>query len=251
MTARITYVGHATVLIELAGTRVITDPVLRTRLFGRIISRAGEEPAPIDPPPDAILISHQHPDHLDVPSLQQLGPEVPVIAPRGAGRRLRRAGMKTVHELSQGESTTAGAAEILATPADHDGRRYPIGRKVAALGYEVRGDGTRIYFAGDTDLFDEMTELAGVDVALLPIAGWGPNVDEGHLDPERALEAARRMRPRVVIPIHWGTLLRTDLHSRRPELLSKPAEALVAELEKLPGVEAHVLNPGETYTLEP
>ena len=79
-----------------------------------------------------------------------------------------------MHELTPGESVTAGTAEILATPAEHDGRRYPIGRKVPALGYEVRGAGTRIYFAGDTDLFDEMTELDGVDIALLPIAGWGP-----------------------------------------------------------------------------
>jgi L-ascorbate metabolism protein UlaG (beta-lactamase superfamily) len=251
MTARITYIGHATVLVELAGTRVITDPVLRTQLFGRIISRAGDEPGPIDPPPDAILISHQHPDHLDLPSLRQLGAEIPVIAPRGSGKRLRRAGMKTVHELSPSESTTTGAAEVMATPAEHDGRRYPIGREVPALGYEIRAADTRIYFAGDTDLFDEMTELAGVDVALLPIAGWGTKVGEGHLDPERALEAARRIRPRVVIPIHWGTLLRADLHNRRPELLSKPAEKLVAELEMLPGVDAHILQPGETYTLEP
>jgi L-ascorbate metabolism protein UlaG (beta-lactamase superfamily) len=249
MTARITYIGHASVLIDLEGTRMITDPVLRTRIFGRIISRAGEEPAPIEPPPDAILISHQHPDHLDVPSLRQLGAEIPVIAPRGSGKRIERAGMSTVHELAPGESVTAGAAEIRATPAEHDGRRFPIGRKVPALGYEVRAGGMRIYFAGDTDLFDEMSELAGVDLALLPIGGWGPKVGEGHLDPERALEAARRIRPRVVIPIHWGTLLRTDLHSRRPELLSSPAARLVAELEKLPGVEARVLQPGESLTL--
>jgi L-ascorbate metabolism protein UlaG (beta-lactamase superfamily) len=251
MTARITYLGHATTVIDVAGVRVITDPVLRARIFGRIITRAGETPAALDQAPDAILISHQHPDHLDFPSLQLIGADVPVIAPRGSASRIKRSGMRTVSELSPGESTSVGAAEIVATPAEHDGRRYPIGRQVPALGYEVRGEGTRIYFAGDTDLFDEMADLAEIDIALLPIGGWGTKVGEGHLDPERALEAARRIRPRVVIPIHWGTLLRADLHSRRPELLSKPAEDLLAEIGTIPGTDARVLQPGETFTFEP
>ena len=160
--------------------------------------------------------------------------------------------MTAVREVEAGETESVRDIEVVATPAVHDGRRFPFGRPVEALGYEIRGGGARIYFAGDTDLFPGMAALTGVDVALLPIGGWGGNeMGEGHLDPERAAEAAALIGPRVAIPIHWGTFLRADLHRRRPELLSNPADRLVAELEKLPGVAARVLQPGETFALEP
>ena len=251
MSIRATYVGHATVLIELAGVRILTDPVLRPLVFG-IVKRAGVPPASIDPPPDAILISHQHPDHLDPPSLRMLGSATPTIAPRGSGRRLRRSGMRAVQELAPGESTRIGEVEIVATPADHDGRRLPIGRRTEALGFELRGGGRRVYFAGDTDLFDEMAALAGVDLAFLPIGGWGPHIGAGHLDPERAARAAAVIRPRAVVPIHWGTMLRADLHRHRPELLHEPAAEFRARMALLaPDVDAQVLEPGESFELAP
>ena len=247
MTTRITYLGHATIRIEIAGTTLLTDPVLRRAVFGGIIRRAGT--APGIEPPDAVLISHQHADHLDLPSLRTLG-DTPVIAPRGAGRRIRRAGIPSVREMSAGESLSVAATVITATPATHDGRRLPIGPSVDALGYVIEGAGTRIYFAGDTDLFDEMSELAGIDVALLPIGGWGPHVKKGHLDPERAAQAAAIIRPRIAIPIHWGTMLRIDLHRRRPRLLTAPAQEFEARLADLaPGVEPRTLAPGETLEL--
>jgi L-ascorbate metabolism protein UlaG (beta-lactamase superfamily) len=248
VTARITYVGHATVLIELGETRFLTDPVLRDRVFG-IIRRAGTTPD-LNAAPDAVLLSHQHPDHLDYASLHSVGAETRVIAARGTGRRLRRHGLTTVDELEPGDSTRVGDTEVVATPAEHDGRRFRIGPRVPALGYELRGGGARIYFAGDTDVFPGMAALEGVDVALLPIAGWGPTVGKGHLDPERAARAAALIRPGVVIPIHWGAFLRTDLHQRRPELLSTPAGELRDVMSReAPDVQIEVLQPGETFEL--
>jgi L-ascorbate metabolism protein UlaG (beta-lactamase superfamily) len=247
MTLRITYLGHATLQIELAETTLLTDPVLRRAVFGGIIRRTGLAPK-IDPP-DAVLISHQHADHLDLPSLKMLEDTL-VIAPSGAGKRIRRAGIQTVREASAGDSIAVGDAEIVATPAIHDGRRLPFGTAVEALGYEIRGAGTRVYFAGDTDLFDEMSELAGVDVALLPIGGWGTRVGPGHLDPERAAKAAAMLQARVVIPIHWGALLRADLHRRRTDLLTTPAEEFQVRLAALaPDTRLELLEPGATFEL--
>ena len=249
MTIRLTYVGHATVLIDVAGTGILTDPVIRPLVFG-VIRRAVDPPPPIDPPPDAILISHQHPDHMDFKSLRAIGAGIPTLAPSGAVRRLRRHGITTIRGLGPGESARIGAAEVRATPAEHDGRRLPIGRRTPALGYELRAAGQRIYFAGDTDLFDGMADLRGVDLALLPIGSWGDRVGEGHLDPERAARAAAILEARAVVPIHWGTYLRSDLHRRHPGLLQTHAPEFEARMAELaPDTDAHVLRPGESLTL--
>jgi L-ascorbate metabolism protein UlaG (beta-lactamase superfamily) len=250
MTPRITYFGHATILIEVGGARLLTDPILRRAVFGGIITRA-EAPPEIEVP-DAVLLSHQHADHLDLPSLRMLGNATEVIAPRGAGKRLRRGGMTTVREVEAGETESVRDVEVVATPAVHDGRRFPFGRPVEALGYEIRGGGARVYFAGDTDLFPGMAALTGVDIALLPIGGWGGNeMGKGHLDPERAAEAAALIGARVAIPIHWGTLLRADLHRRSRDLHGPPAEEFRARMAELaPETEIRVLDPGESYEFQ-
>ncbi|MQA72814.1 MAG: MBL fold metallo-hydrolase [Solirubrobacterales bacterium] len=271
---RITYVGHATALVELGGVRLLTDPMLRRRLLH--IARHPPEPdTGVTEEIDAVLLSHLHPDHLDFPSLRSIGADTRVIAPRGGARTLARRGVRAVTELAPGDSTTVGALEVAAVPASHDARRYRIGRHVDALGFvitggrlaggrggeglagqQVGGEGLagahRVYFAGDTDLFDEMAQIAdgGLDVAMLPIAGWGPTVGKGHLDPTRAAEAAAILRPRVAIPIHWGTLFRIGILRRRPHLVERPASRFTAELAELaPGVEPRVLAPGESYEL--
>jgi len=252
-TDRITYVGHATALIELDGVRVLTDPVFRPRLL-TVIVRQHPEPDPgIAERIDAVLISHLHHDHLDFASLRRIGLEVPIVAPAGAGRVIRRRGFEQVIELGTGQATNVGGLEVRATAAIHDGRRHKVGPKVDSAGY-LLGSGARlVYFAGDTDLFDGMQDLAGdIDVALLPIAGWGPKVGSGHLDPRRAAAAAAMLRPRRAIPIHWGTLLRFDLGRRGDELLHAPARRFVAQLaERAPDVEAIVLEPGESLDLSP
>ncbi len=247
--ARITYVGHATVLLEIGATRLLTDPVLGARLLH--IRRHAPPPAPeVTAAIDAVLISHLHHDHLDFASLRRLGKRTPIIAPAGAGRTLRRRGYRAVTELAVGETATVGAAAITATPARHEGRRLKLGPAVDAVGFAIAGAGRRLYFAGDTDLFDEMAALGELDVAMLPIAGWGPRVGKGHLDPRSAARAAALLRPRIAVPIHWGTLLRIGLTERVEELLERPARRFVAELAAAaPQVEAAVLEPGEALEL--
>src|SRR5262249_62274960 len=107
----------------------------------------------------------------------------------------------------------AGGARCAGAGGAHAARRLP-GAPADGLGFVLEG----VYFAGDTDLFDGMADIGavGLDVALLPIWGWGPRLPRGHLDPERAAEATRLLAPRVVIPIHWGTYLRVGM--RRDDL---------------------------------
>lgn len=249
MNDRVTFVGHSTVRLELGGTTLLTDPILRRR-FLHVVRHAPPPPAGVERGIDAVLISHLHPDHLDFPSLKRVGRDVEVIVPAGGAWLLRRRGFGRVTELRPGESARVGAVEAVATPAVHDGRRYPVGPAVEALGFELRAPSRRVYFAGDTDLFDEMRELAGIDLALLPIGGWGPKVGEGHLDPRSAAEAAAMIRPRVVVPIHWGTYLRAGLLSRQPELIADPPREFATAIAELaPAVEVQVLAPGEGIDL--
>ncbi len=253
MSDRITYVGHATVLLELGGARLLTDPVLRPRLLG-VIERHPEAPGDsITEGLDAVLISHLHHDHLDFRSLKRIDRGLPVICPAGAGRTLSRRGFKGAIELSTGESTAVGAATVTATVAVHEARRYKFGPAVEAAGYVIEAGGRAVYFAGDTDLFAEMDELAGqIDVALLPIAGWGPKLGPGHLNPRSAAEAAARIRPRVVVPIHWGTLIRRDMVRRAPEFLGDPPRRFAAQVKELaPAVAVSVLEPGDSLDLPP
>jgi L-ascorbate metabolism protein UlaG (beta-lactamase superfamily) len=249
---RITYVGHATVLIELAGVRILTDPMLRSRLLLFIRRHAPEPERTVTRDLDAVLVSHLHPDHLDFPSLRGVDRTTLIVVPAGGGGMLARRGFSNVVELRPGETANVSSVAVRATPAEHEGRRYKVGRALDALGYMVDGEGRRVYFAGDTDLFEGMKELAGdLDVALLPVAGWGTHLHAGHLDPRRAAEAAAIMRPRVAVPIHWGTLLRVGLHRRRPELLTDPPREFVECLADLaPSVRPAVLQPGETLDVD-
>jgi L-ascorbate metabolism protein UlaG (beta-lactamase superfamily) len=241
--ASVLYVGHATTLIELDGVRLLTDPLLRRHVghLQRLVPLGEALPAP-----DAVLLSHQHADHLDLPSLRRLGQSVPLLVPRGAGWLLRRQGFRGIVELSVGDSTNVGGLAIEAVPAVHDGRRYPYGKKVAAVGYAVAGSRS-VYFAGDTDVFEGMGELAGADAALLPVSGWGATVGPGHLDPARAAEALRLLRPRLAIPIHWGTYApwHWSVSGHRPPHEDPAAEFAAAAALVAPDVEVRILRPGE------
>jgi len=246
--ARIEYVGHATVLIDLDGVRLLTDPLLRTRVAH--LRRA----APVDAKAlrgiDAVLISHAHYDHLDLPSLEKLGKKLPVVVPRGLGGLLRKRRFEAVVEIELGETIRIGALGIRAVPAEHDGGRGPFGASAKALGYVVTGSRS-VYFAGDTDLFEAMAELGPVDVGLVPISGWGPRLGAGHLDPKRAAEAVSMLRPELVVPIHWGTYFPIHLGLRgAPGFVDLPAAEFVAAVEATaPDVSVRVLRPGQGLDL--
>ena len=198
-------------------------------------------------PVDAVVVSHSHHDHLDVLSLRRVARGAAVIVPRGVGSILRRRGLNHVREVAKGERVAVGDVVVEALPALHDERRYPWGRERGALGYLLEGSSS-VYFAGDTDLFPEMAELAGrVDVAALPVWGWGPKVGAGHLDPERAAQALAMIRPRVAIPIHWGTM--AVVGTRPGDPLTAPRAFASAAARLAPEVDVRVLEPGERTTL--
>jgi L-ascorbate metabolism protein UlaG (beta-lactamase superfamily) len=243
---RITYVGHATTLIELDGAVVLTDPLLRARI-GHV--RRIAPPAAELPELDAILISHAHRDHLDLPSLRRLPEAVRVYAPPAAAAVVRRAG-RSVQALLPGDRVRVGDVEVLAVPALHDGRRVPVGAERKAIGFLVSGS-SRVYFAGDTDLFAGMHDLAGdIDTALLPVWGWGPKLGPGHLDPERAARAAALLAPREAIPIHWGAYAAPNAWWRDdPELPAREFARHAAT--HAPAVVVRILSPGHSAPLRP
>jgi L-ascorbate metabolism protein UlaG (beta-lactamase superfamily) len=158
---RIVFLGHATVLIEVDGVRLLTDPLLRDR-----VAHLRRQVPPLQPAVyarlDAALISHLHHDHLDLASLRLLGLDTPLLVPAGAGELLRGKGFTRVRELSVGETANVGALQVDAVEARHDGRRHPGGMRAETLGYVIRGRRT-VYFAGDTELFDGMSALAPPD----------------------------------------------------------------------------------------
>ena len=248
MAGSLLWIGHATVRIDLDGVRLLTDPLLRNRVAhlrraGRVDAGAGREA-------DVVLLSHGHHDHLDLPSLRRLG-DVPVVVPRGLGALLRRRGLD-VTEVDAGDELRFGAVTVRAVEANHEGGRPPFPAGVEALGFVLEGS-ARVYFAGDTDLFDGMDGLEPeLDLALLPIWGWGPSLGRGrHLDPETAAEAVRRLRPRVVVPIHWGTYFPLHLGLRgAPAFVTAPAQRFADAVAAVaPDVEVRMLAPGEETAL--
>ena len=249
MTDRVTYLGHATVLLEIAERRVLTDPVLTDRVA--FIRRMVRLPAPLSSQPDAVLVSHGHEDHLHRASLKAISADVPMVVPVGLGGLVRRWGFTRVEELTVHETTTIGGVAITAVPAVHSGFRSPSGPRAEAIGFTVTGAGRSVYFAGDTDLYPAMAEVGdgGLDVALLPVWGWGPRLGPGHLDPDRAAEAVALLRPNVAIPIHWGTLWPIVMPWRRHQLHEPPRR--MAEAVKALGLSTPVviLEPGEAHEL--
>jgi L-ascorbate metabolism protein UlaG (beta-lactamase superfamily) len=247
VTEAFSYVGHSTVLLEVGGARLLTDPLLG-RGIGHVRRRVSEPRIESLLPLDAVLVSHAHHDHLHPRSLRLVARDCPVLAPRGCGRILRRSGVREVIEVEPGDRVSIAGTTIEAVPALHDGRRYPVGPPRAAVGFLIGGP-VRTYFAGDTDVFPEMQTLAGrVDVAALPVWGWGPRVPPGHLNPERAAQATALIRPRVAIPIHWGTLAAIG-SQRGMDPLDPPRAFADAVVRLAPYVEVRILMPAERSVL--
>jgi L-ascorbate metabolism protein UlaG (beta-lactamase superfamily) len=243
------YLGHSTVLLEVPGLRILTDPFLRDRLGP--LRRHGPVPEPgAIGPIEIVAISHAHPDHFDRASLKALAGDPLVIVPRGMGGAVRRAGLRA-REVVVGEQVTiAPRWTITALPARH--WRWPAAPTAATIGYLIEGPGRiGIYFAGDTSRFAGLQDLAGrVDLALLPIGTWGPHMTPGHLSPRSAALAARDIGARVAVPIHWGTLYPAGAHRILGERLTRPALRFAAWSRLLvPELDVQPLQPGEATTI--
>jgi L-ascorbate metabolism protein UlaG (beta-lactamase superfamily) len=247
---RVTFVGHSTVAIEAAGTRVLTDPLLRDGLLGFLRRRPPLPHLGGAGRPDAVLISHLHFDHLDFPSLRSLPSGTPIVAPRGSRGFLGRRGFHDVIELDEGEGLRVGALRVTAVHARHGRGGRPGAGRVGSVGYLVEAE-ARIYFAGDTELFSEMVEIGpGIDCALLPIWGWGPRLGPGHLDPFTAAASLRLLEPRVAVPIHWGSYTPLGAPRLWPWLEREAASRFVRDAARVaPEVEVMVLAPGESLRL--
>ncbi|MBX7470326.1 MBL fold metallo-hydrolase [Streptomyces sp. NPDC056084] len=253
MPVEITWWGHATCTIEDSGVRLLTDPLFARRL-AHLRRRRGAVPPPEAAVADAVLVSHLHADHLHLPSLARVAPGTRLIVPAGAARSvpgLRRLGPH-ITEVRAGDTVQIGGLRVRAVPARHDGRRLPVGPlRSPALGYVVEGE-ARTYFAGDTGLFDDMAETVGaVDVALLPVGGWGPHLGQGHLDAGRAAEALASLGALSAVPVHYGTYWPIGMDGVRPHEFHAPGEEFVRQAARLaPKAAAHRLGHGESVRIE-
>lgn len=237
------YVGHATVQFELDGARILTDPFLRDRLGP--LERHGPLPDPAAIGPiDVVLISHGHPDHFDRRSLAAVEGHPTVVVPGGLGRTVRRWYAGDVVELRAGRAALVGGVRVEAVRAKH--WISPGAPRAQPLGYLV-GESPRVWFAGDTGRFPEMRDLRGaVDLALLPVATWGPHRGPGHLGPEDAADVVAEVGPGAAVPIHWGTLYPRRLHRVWTGPLVQPGDRFaVAAARIAPATDIHVLRPGE------
>ena len=224
---KITYVGHATLLIETGGARLLTDPLLRSRVM-HLRRHTGRVPSEILENLDAVLISHLHWDHFDLRSISRIPGDPQYIVPYGGGKLLQEKGLDNINEVYLGDKIEISEVQIRAVYADHGRDLLSLGRKADCLGYMIEGRYS-IYFPGDTDIYPGMARLnENLDLALVPVWGWGLTLGSGHMNPDRAATALQLLNPKVAIPIHWGTYFPIGFSRlshrflRRPQRLFKP-----------------------------
>jgi len=253
--AQVHYIGHATVLIDIGHIRVLTDPVLRDRLL--FLQRHGPNPAPDlleGRPPDLVILSHLHYDHTDLPSLRGLQHTTPLIVPRGAGKYLKRNTRLEICEVAVGDKVQLADVEITALPAEHGRAMQGPRPMTTCLGYTLCNHQS-VYFAGDTDLFEGMNDIGAqydLDLALLPVWGFGPRVGAGHLTPLTAARALTMLRPRVAVPIHWGALRFAGPHAlwQAADCMHSPPHAFAQHAASLaPRTEVRVIQPGHSTAI--
>ncbi|TWP35574.1 MBL fold metallo-hydrolase [Leekyejoonella antrihumi] len=255
MTGRLalTWWGHSSTTVELDGVRIATDPLLTNRLAH--LRRSGPMPGSRAADADLILISHLHGDHLHVPSLRRFRSGAPVLAPPGAAAIIGRGATGPIYEMRPGEERNLCGLRIQVTAAFHDGRRSPLSRKGSpALGFRVSGVAHSVWYPGDTGLTEAMSQLASVDLALVPIGGWGPSLGEHHLDPVQAAEALRRVGATFAVPVHYGTFWPVGLRRLSPAsherlFVAPPTHFVAAAAHQTPATRVHVARQGQRIEL--
>lgn len=223
---RVTWLGHSTLLLEIDGARILIDPVWGERTSP--LSFVGPErwyppPLPLEELPeiDAILISHDHYDHLDHPTVVALrDEEVPWLVPLGVGSHLEYWGVpdRRIVELDWWDERTVGDLTLTCTPARHfSGRSLPTPGTGVTLwsGWAIIGSEHRVYYSGDTSLFDAVVEigerLGPFDLTMLEVGAYSRSARDVHLGPEQAVLAHQLLRGSVFLPVHWG-LFDLNLH---------------------------------------
>jgi L-ascorbate metabolism protein UlaG (beta-lactamase superfamily) len=244
----ITFLGHSSALISIGATRILTDPNLSRRI-ALFFRRRSRPPLKADDLPsiDLTLISHGHYDHLDLPTLRKLPQDGVIVVPPGLERVVKRAGKRRLVTLSPWETHTEKNVIITAVPAKHFAGRPPFRLKTGYQGYIIEGSAV-IYFAGDTAWFEGFSDIGekwDIDAALLPIGAYQPpRFRENHMAPEDAVQAARALKAKMLIPIHWGAF-KLSLES-----LSEPIPRLQQAAEQAGiGEKVRVLKPGESIVL--
>ncbi len=247
---RLTWLGHSSVVLDLDGVRVLADPLLRPH--AGLLRRLAPRPDPASwSSPDAVLLSHLHHDHAELRSLRMLR-GVPLMSAPANAAWLRRRKLAPVVPLGDGWTPVARGVEVRQVPADHHHRPMPH-RPNDAHGHLVRGPSGTVWVAGDTALYPEMAalpEMAGgpIDLALVPVWGWGPRLSEGHLTPEEAARAVALSGARFAVPVHWGTLHPPFVTRFARDWLDLPGERFAkAVREQAPGSTAFVLEPGQSW----
>ena len=216
---RVTYIGHATLLIEIGGKCFLTDPNFDPAL-GKFLPRVSAPGIALEALPklDAILLTHAHADHLSFDSLDALPDDIPLFAPPVIAKWLGKQGYRHAIPVAPGGTTDVDSVRIHAASAMHKGNRYGLDRwRSAANMYLMETNKTSCFFAGDTALTPDTTRLVenhltssgrSLDLALLPIGHapwWKPGFRKGHLTSADALTLFERLKARYFIPYHWGT----------------------------------------------
>ncbi len=217
---RATWLGHSTVLVEIDGVRVLTDPVWGLRASpSQLAGPKRFQPVPVSlkdlPPVDAVLVSHDHYDHLCYPTVRALAKtQIPFITSLGVGAHLQAWGIapERITELDwwQSHRLPGSAVEVTAAPSQHfSGRGLKDRNATLWSSLVIRGPKHRVFFSGDTGLTDQYTaireRLGPFDLVMLEVGAFHPAWGDIHLGPEHALQALQLLGGGAFLPVHWGT----------------------------------------------